>query len=175
VDPVLGHVCRFVLALVLLSAAAHKLRAPRDFLATLHGYALVPDVLAPAVAVALVGAELAIGAGLLAPATRQTAALGATALLALYGASIAVNLLRGRRDIDCGCGGPAARQPLSAWLVLRNACLATMGIAALAPSSGRPLEALDGFTIAAAVAVLYVQYLAVNLLLAYRPRTRALA
>ena len=119
-DPVLAHVCRGVLALVFLSAAAHKLRAPRDFVATLRGYGLVPGALAPAVAALLVGAELAIGAGLLAPATQRAAALGATALLALYGASIAVNLLRGRRDIDCGCGGPAARQPLSGWLVLRN-------------------------------------------------------
>jgi uncharacterized membrane protein len=175
VDPVLGYVCRFVLALVFLSAVAHKLRAPREFLATLRGYALVPGRLAPAVAVALVGAELCIGAGLIAPATREMAALGATALLCIYGASIAMNLLRGRRDIDCGCSGPAARQPLSAWLVLRNVCLAAMGIVALLPSASRPLEALDGFTIAAAVTVLYLQYLAANLLLAYLPRTRALA
>ena len=174
-DPVLAHVCRGVLALVFLSAAAHKLRAPRDFLATLRGYGLVPDRVAPAVAALLVGAEVSIGAGLFAAATQRAAALGATALLALYGASIAINLLRGRRDIDCGCGGPAARQPLSGWLVLRNVCLAAMGIAALTPSSGRPLGALDGFTIAAAVAVLYLQYLASNLLLAYQPRTKELA
>jgi len=175
VDPVVGHVCRGVLALVFLSAVAHKLRAPRDFLATLRGYGLVPDFAAPAAAVLLVGAELAVGAGLLAPATQRAAALGALALLGLYCASIAINLLRGRREIDCGCGGPGARQPLSAWLVLRNGCLALAALAALVPSSGRPLEALDWFTIATAAAVLYVQYLSSNLLLAYRPRTRALA
>ena len=140
-DPALAHVCRGVLALVFLSAAAHKLRAPRDFLATTRGYGLVPTSLAPAVAVLLVGAELGAGAGLLAPATQRAAALAATALLGLYGAGIAINLLRGRRDIDCGCGGPAARQPLSAWLVLRNVGLAALGIAALLPSSGRPLGA----------------------------------
>jgi Methylamine utilisation protein MauE len=175
VDPVVGYVCRGVLALVFLSAAAHKLRAPREFLATLRGYGIVPAGLAPAVAVLLVGTEAGVGAGLLAPATHGAAALAATLLLVVYGASIAFNLLRGRRDIDCGCTGPAARQPLSAWLVLRNVCLAALGIAALLPGSGRPLGALDGFTIAAAVAVLYVQYLASNLLLAYQPRTQALA
>jgi hypothetical protein len=175
VDPVLAHVCRGLLALVFLSAVAHKLQAPRDFLATLRGYGLVPRSTAPAVAVLLVGAELVIGTGLLAPATQRMAALGATALLGLYGASIAINLLRGRRDIDCGCGGPAARQPLSDWLVLRNVVLAAAGVAALLPGSSRPLEVLDWFTIAAAVAVLFLQYLALNLLLAYQPRTRALA
>ena len=174
-DPALAHVCRGLLALVLLSAAAHKLRGPRDFLATLRGYRLVPDGLAPLVAVLLVGAELATGAGLLAPATQRAAAFGATALLGLYGASIAINLVRGRRDIDCGCAGPAARQPLSGWLVLRNLCLAAAGVAALLPSSSRPLEALDGFTIAAGVSVLYLLHLSSNLLLAYQPRTRALA
>ena len=170
-----GHVCRGLLALVFLSAVVHKLRAPRDFLATLRGYGLVPGFVAPAVAVGLIASEGAVGAGLLAPATQRAAALGAAALLGLYGAGIAINLLRGRRDIDCGCGGPAARQPLSAWLVLRNVCLAAAAIAALLPSSSRPLEALDGFTIGAGVAVLYLQYLSTNLLLAYLPRTRALA
>lgn len=174
-DPVIAHVCRGVLALVFLFAAAHKLRAPRDFLATLRGYGLVPESIAPALAVLVAGAELFAGAGLLVPATQRAGALAAIGLLGVYGASIAINLGRGRRDIDCGCGGPSARQPLSGWLVLRNACLAALGIAALLPSSGRPLELLDGFTIAAAVGVLYLQYLASNLLLASAPRTRALA
>jgi len=51
-------------------------------------------------------------------------------LLALYTLAVVVNLARGRREIDCGCFGPAARQPLSAALVslpAARACSITAG------------------------------------------------
>ena len=48
--------------------------------------------------------------------------VGGAALLLAYAAVMAINLVRGRRFIDCGCGGAA--QPLSLGLVLRNVVLA---------------------------------------------------
>ena len=50
----------------------------------------------------------AIGTSMATPHAAAAAAL----LLALYAGAIGVNLARGRRDIDCGCGGPASRQPI---------------------------------------------------------------
>ncbi|WP_289141256.1 MauE/DoxX family redox-associated membrane protein [uncultured Brevibacillus sp.] len=44
-------------------------------------------------------------------------------LLILYSVAIAINLLRGRRDISCGCGGVAGNHPISWLLVLRNLLL----------------------------------------------------
>jgi hypothetical protein len=67
--------------------------------------------------------ELALVPLLLVPATRAGAAATAAALLLFYAAAIAVNLLRGRSDIDCGCG--SRPQPLSWWLLLRNMLLAS--------------------------------------------------
>jgi hypothetical protein len=103
----------------------------------------------------------------------QSAAL-AIVLLVVYAASMSVNLARGRRYIDCGCAGPAARQPLSAWLVLRNLALAGAGLATFQAAGTRTLEPLDAFTIVAGVATLYALYAAANLLVAYVPRTKAL-
>jgi len=64
-----------------------------------------------------------------------------------------VNLIRGRRDIDCGCAGPAAQMPLSGALVVRNALLVAAAIAAAAPLQTRPLGAIDAFTFSAALAM----------------------
>jgi hypothetical protein len=174
VDPVLVQVVRGLIALVFAMAIVHKLRAPRDFLETVRGYALVPRTLAAWVAAPLLLGELAIAAGALLPAAQAQATALAIVLLVVYAASISINLARGRRYIDCGCSGPAARQPLSLWLVLRNLALAGAALATFMPESPRALGALDVFTIAAGVFGLYALYAATNLLLAYGPRTKAL-
>jgi hypothetical protein len=117
----------------------------------------------PAAAGFVVG-ELALALGLWLPALRATCALGAAALLSLYGIAIAINLTRGRRDIDCGCGGPLGRQTLSEALVLRNALLAVAAVAAALPVAPRALGWLDGWTLGAAVAAMTVLYNALNAL-----------
>ena len=42
-DPVLAYAFRGLLALIFLTAAAHKLRAPREFAGTIRAYELVPS------------------------------------------------------------------------------------------------------------------------------------
>ena len=105
---------------------------------------------------------------LLVPSVAAGASVCAAALLAAYAGAIAVNLVRGRRHVACGCLGPAAEQPLHAGLLLRNGVLVALaGIAALAPS-GRGLSALDAFTIGAAIATVTLIYMATDGLLANR-------
>ena len=52
----------------------------------------------------------------------------AAVLLVISGMAIGVNILRGKRDIDCGCSGPLGRQPLSGWLLWRNASLVLIAL-----------------------------------------------
>ena len=61
-------------------------------------------------------------------------------LLSLYTAAIVLNLARGRRDIDCGCGGPGSRQTLHEWLVWRNLAYLTLALLALPPPLDRGME-----------------------------------
>ena len=173
-DPVPAYVVRGLVALVFIIACVHKLSALRDFVATVRGYALVPDALAAWVAAPIVLAELCAGAGLLVADFRSAATLLAVALLLAYAAGISINLLRGRRDIDCGCAGPGGRQSLSGWLVLRNLMLAVALGATLVPVQPRMLGGFDLLTIALGACALYALYAASNLLLAYAPRTKAL-
>jgi hypothetical protein len=112
----------FALALLFAAAGLYKLRNRAKFQAQLAEYRLLPPVLTPAASLMLAAIELALAPLLLLPATRAVAGYAAAALLIGYAIAIAVNLLRGRSHIDCGCGD--SPQLLSEWLLLRNAVLA---------------------------------------------------
>ena len=152
-DPLIVWWLRASLALLLFGHAVAKARALRHFAATLADYRLLPPAAARPAALGLCAAESATAAALLVPASAAQAALAAALLFALYAFAIAVNLIRGRRDIDCGCAGPAAQMPLSGALVVRNALLVAAAIAAAAPLQTRPLGAIDAFTFSAALAM----------------------
>jgi len=172
-DPALQLALRGALAALLGAAAVHKMRNPAAFRAALADYRVLPARAVPAVAAALPGVELLMAALLLTPAGAP-AALAAGGLLSLYTAGIAWNLARGRRDVDCGCFGPARRRPLSGGLVARNALLVAASALASGPRAPRALVWLDGVTIAAGVAVLALLYAAIDGALAHAPRSRAL-
>jgi hypothetical protein len=60
-------------------------------------------------------------------------------LLILFAAAMAINIGRGRRNIDCGCFQSALRQNLSLTLVARNLGLALLlGIPAAVPQASLP-------------------------------------
>jgi hypothetical protein len=107
-------------------------------------------------------------------ATRGAAALVLLCLIVVFTGAIALNLARGRRDLDCGCFGPLLRQPLSGWLIARNGLLALLVLAAFTPVGGRPLASLDYLTIVAAAAALVILYGAANYLLATAPKVATL-
>ena len=67
------------------------------------------------------GLELAVGIGLLLPATRPLAVIVGAVLLGLYLLVMWRQLAQGKADMDCGCAGPAAAMKLSLALLWRNA------------------------------------------------------
>jgi hypothetical protein len=73
--------------------------------------------------------------------------------MAAYGTAIAVNLLRGRTRIDCGCLGFGPSERIAWWMVGRNIGLAVAALALRLPAGGRELEALDWVTVGGTVAV----------------------
>ncbi len=162
-DPVFTHIVSYCMALLFAVAAVHKLRAPAVFRASLQAYRLLPRILLAPAAWALITLELLAAVMVLGAATRVAGFAILTGLLILYAAAIGINLYRGRTDIDCGCNGPASRQPISGWLVLRNLFLAALALllAVTAPAS-RVLNWLDWLTIAFGVLVSAGLYLGFN-------------
>jgi hypothetical protein len=165
-DPILALIVRLGLALLFGAAAGHKLRDVGGFRSALERYELLPPVWAVPAGAVLIAAEIGIAVGLLLPRVAPVAAAAAAALLALYAGAIAVNLARGRRDIDCGCGGPARRQPISGWLVARNAVLAAVALRAAWPVTPRSVTWIDAITVAAGVLAIALLYVAADGLIA---------
>jgi uncharacterized membrane protein YphA (DoxX/SURF4 family) len=173
IDPAVAIALRSALALLFLVAASHKLRDLPRFREAFSAYEVLPRAVLSAAAPmvpALEGAlAVALGFGIATP----VAAVAAAALMLAYASAIAANLARGRAGIDCGCMGPAARAPLSPWLVARNLVVAAAAVVVALPVAARGLSWLDIVAAAAATATLASCWAATGRMLALAPRVAA--
>ena len=123
VTAIAGRVCA---GLVFLLAGAQKLGHWRVLPGVIANYRLLPRPLVGPVSALLPPVELVLGALLLSGLAKDWTALAAIGLLALFAAAMAINLRRGRYEIDCGCGQSFLKQSLRWSLVSRNAVLAAL-------------------------------------------------
>lgn len=172
VDPVVQFALQAAAAALFLASAAHKLRDPSEFRSALAAYEVVPAAAVAPVGIAFGIAEIAVGVGFLFPATDLAAGAGGAVLLTLYGFAVTLNLARGRAFIDCGCGGPGGKRPLSRGLVLRNAVVAGGLLLAALQSQPRPTNWLDVVTAISLLACMALLYAAVDVALANGARLR---
>jgi uncharacterized membrane protein YphA (DoxX/SURF4 family) len=170
VDPALASLAVLLLAIVFGVAALAKLRDLDAFQGVVEQYRLLPDALVGPFVRVLPVVELGAALGLLLPTTRTLAAATLVGLLVLFAAAMAINLARGRSDIDCGCFIGVQKQRISWALVVRNLVLAGFGLLLLVEGTGRPLAALDWVTIGAAAASLVLLYEAIGRLFGLAPR-----
>lgn len=161
---VAGRIC---VGLVFVLAAAQKAQHWRIFSGVLANYRLLPAITIAPVALLLPPAEMLVGLLLLSAQVRPFGEVGAVALLGLFAVAMAVNLKRGRIQIDCGCGRSFLKQTLRWGLVWRNAGLAALLLPSLSFTGPTGLTtALSG--IAAGLAF-FVLYLLLNVLFALPP------
>jgi len=126
-----------LLSYLFIVAGWQKISSIDHFRQVLIDYRIAPESWSPLLARGLPMLELGAGLALLVPPMRDPALVVLIALLTIYSAAIALNLVRGRSGIDCGCSGPGQQQPLSAWLIVRNAVLLSVAILARsAPQAG---------------------------------------
>ncbi len=82
-------------------------------------------------------------------------------MLATYALAMAINLMRGRVYIDCGCGFGAStgeEQALSSSMVARNIILIGLALLPLAPTTGRELGITDFVVVFASVLTAILLY-----------------
>jgi hypothetical protein len=170
IDPVLRWSIALGFSLLLSLSALHKFRTRPAFAASVAGYAILPLRSVAAVSVVIPVVELGLAFGLLWPAFQATALIGTAGLLALYAGALAFNLARGRRDIDCGCGGPMGARRIGVRLVVRNLFLVALSLVAAAPASTRVLSLMDLVTVVAVCAFSAVLYASLETLAANRER-----
>jgi hypothetical protein len=149
---------RLLLIFVFARAVWHKLANKHQFVAQLNSYQLLPEPLAPAFALFLVLVEGCLVCTLPVPGWRVPAWIAA-ALMSLYAGAMAINLVRGRTNLDCGCNGPAQFPQTVSWaLVVRNLSLATIALVSAAPVYTRILTIYDIGTIALATGTAILLY-----------------
>ena len=170
VDPAFAALAVLLLAAVFGAAALAKLRDLDVFQGVVEQYRLLPAVLVEPFVRILPVVELGAALALLLPATRALAAATLIALLVVFAAAMAINLARGRSDIDCGCFIGVQKQRISWALVVRNLVLAGFGLMLLVEGTGRSLEVIDWVTIGAAAASLLLLYESIGQLFGLAPR-----
>lgn len=142
---VLGPIARIAVGVLLLWAAAAKLRRREDLPDWLAAYG-VPLRTAPVLAAALVGAEAAVGALLLAGV--PGAPYAAFALALVFVAALAQVRLRGVKSLRCGCFGGGVRS--TTFLLLRALGFAALAaVAAFASGVELGTPSRDAFVLAA--------------------------
>jgi hypothetical protein len=139
---------RALIGAILLTAGALKLRAPSSFAAVVAGFKILPRRIYRPVAFSLPVVECVIGGSLLAAVPLpdraiRWASVPAGILFLSFATAVAINLLRGRRDISCGCFGVREGEKISWDLVVRNVFLCAVALLAL-PQCPAALGMPDG-------------------------------
>jgi hypothetical protein len=146
-DPAFGYLIIAGAALLFASAAVRKFQDLGRFTEIFAAYRVLPAALADRLAWLIPCIEITIAIALYWEPSRRLGVASAIAVLITYGAGLGVNLVRGRRDLDCGCGAARDRRAIAAWMVWRNLLLAVaVGIAAM-PWSPRSLGPTDVLTV----------------------------
>ncbi len=154
-----GRIC---VALVLFLAAAQKLMHWRLLEGVIRNYELLPGIVVKPTSLLLPPAELVLAGALLIGLEPRIASVCAMLLLLAFATGIAINISRGRVDIDCGCHQPFLHQPLSPALVTRNCLLAAALIPTLLPVQGQPVPAATQLLGCGGGALLFLFYVAAN-------------
>ncbi len=146
IDPLLSRVIACGFAVLFIGAAWHKLSGLDRFEAILRDYRLFPPLASRPLTLLIPAIELMLGLGWISGLLPRITALASASLLATYALAIAINLVRGRIYIDCGCGFGAStdkEQALSLSLVARNILLIGLALVSLVPVAERVLGMAD--------------------------------
>jgi len=124
------------LALLLAASAVHKGMRWAYTKRAVHEFAGVPRSAAAAAAAAAALGESLAALLLFVPAFRRTGALLAALIFGAYLALMLRAIVRGRRDVDCGCSFGPTRHPLGAFDVVRNAVLTAFALLVAVSGAG---------------------------------------
>ena len=167
-DPLFLKLVSLGFGLLFLLAAVHKATEFQKFRATFSAYEILPHTLITPASILVPIVEALLGAAWLFGIQAGFVAIASAFLLAAYASAIAVNLLRGRIHIDCGCsmGASAGRDQQLSWgLVARNSILIVAALTATLPATDRSIGLVDYVTLVAGLLAIVLLYGAANQLL----------
>jgi hypothetical protein len=173
-EPVAIIFCQLSLAVIFGLGAWGKFRDLEEFTGIVRNYRLLPEFAIRPVAYLMPVLEAMIAVTLLLGTVQPYPAMGAFVLLAIFAVAMGINILRGRRYIDCGCFRTKLKQRLSWWLVVRNGLLMAMSavlvVTAGSPGMTRPIALLDVYTGTMATIVVVLFYVVLGHVLSEAPK-----
>ncbi len=173
-DPALREALLIALSAMLLAGAWSKARNFPVWVATVAAYALMPERAATGAGLIILALELIAGLLLIVPTAGIAGAVASLTVLAISTVAVVINLMRGRRDIRCGCGGIGAEQRLSWPLVARNCILLAATYATTLTVTARDLLFADHLVALATAVGLAGLYAAANNVMANQPRLKSM-
>jgi uncharacterized membrane protein YphA (DoxX/SURF4 family) len=151
---------QIVVGLMFVVGGLTKLMRWRELRGIVRGYRLLHSALVPLAVALLPPVELLVGATLIVGVAAPWSPLSAASLLVIFAAAMAINLRRGRTEIDCGCFGATLRQRLDWRMVWLNLFLAILLLGSAV--SAAPVTAQLWVAALPAGIVLFILYLALN-------------
>ena len=79
--------------------------------------------------------EVTVALALVIPSTRSIAAMLAFVILISYLLLMAYQIVQGKKNLDCGCMGPAGQTNISGSLLLRNGVFSVLALLCFAPGN----------------------------------------
>jgi len=123
------------------------------FASEVAAYRMLPLGAAIPVAYGLIGGEIGLGVWLLSGFAAGFAAVLAGGLLAVFAGAMAVNVLRGRVDLSCGCV-PGLASRVSWGAVVRTVLLGVLAALVAMCGEGAGVLRFDGVLVGVALVVL---------------------
>lgn len=114
---------------IFLVSSLSKLRHPRHFVASVADYKLLPRSFERPFAHSLPWLELVMGMLLMLGYAVRPVAVLSMALLLVFILAMIINLVRGRKELDCGCYGRFHRQKIGWKIITRNVVLSLLLLA----------------------------------------------
>lgn len=144
-DPASDLAIRVVGCLLFAIASIGAFRDQAGFREILRAYRLLPGSLVAPVARALPSAEIWVAILLPLNLLRPWPNLAAAGLLTVFAGAMAVNLVRGRAQIACGCSmGHGGGTTLGWGLVVRNLAIAALLVCGPMTPGIAPIEVFSG-------------------------------
>ncbi|PCK19684.1 methylamine utilization protein [Bacillus pumilus] len=118
----------YFLGIIFAGACLDKVRKQTAHVQQMNAYRLLPPSFTAPMFYLFLFVELVCTAGLFLWNMSLVPAIGLIALLCIYTGAVMFNLLRGHRDISCGCGGLLENERLHWGIVIRNVLMLSLVI-----------------------------------------------
>ncbi len=173
-DFLIPKICAISVSIIFFVGFLQKISDLEMFKISVEAYDLLPSWATKPTSYGIVSMEGMAALLLLNDGTLKVGGVFAIALLSIVTAAVATNLLRGKDDIGCGCGGIEDEQKISWALVLRNLFLIGLLVPVFFETSLRKATLVDQVTLFCAGLAIYGLYALASQIITNAPRLRGL-